>query len=173
MRVGLKLPRVAMVALAIWAAVPGVSGCRVSEGDVHRWEMTERGPYKLVAVILHDKYSLQLRVEAGLSLIRMGPRGGVRQGIRYLVNGYTDEDGVERQGALVQLGEETRKKVVNGMAPEMLQQIQAPPPQKNPDGTMAPDPSIPFKDVAFAMLSHEPPLVSDDNTKRQFMDVLT
>jgi hypothetical protein len=162
-----------MAALAIWAAVPGLSGCRVSEGDVHRWEMTERGPYKLVAVILHDKYSLPLRVESGLSLIRMPPRGGTRQGIRYLVNGYTDEDGVDRQGALVQLGEETRKKIVNGMAPEIIRQIQADPPKKNPDGTMAPDPSIPFKDAAFAMLSHEPPLVGDDATRRQFMDALT
>jgi hypothetical protein len=38
---------------------------------------------------------------------------------------------------------------------------------------MQPDPSIPFKDAAFAMLSHEPPLVSDDATRRQLMDVLT
>src|SRR5215831_6192993 len=126
MRVGLGVARAAMVALAIWA-----SGCRVSEGDVHRWENTERGPYKLVAVILHDKYSVPLRIESGLSLIRMPPRGGVRQGIRYLANGYVDEDGVERQGALAQLGEDARRKIVNGMAPEILRQIQAPPPTKN------------------------------------------
>ena len=40
------------VALGGGVAVSGglVSGCRVSEIDVHRWEITERGPFKLVAV---------------------------------------------------------------------------------------------------------------------------
>src|SRR5208337_4143086 len=37
----------------------------------------------------------------------------------------------------------------------------------------APDPSIPYKDAAFGMLSHEPPLVSDDKTKSDFMAALT
>jgi hypothetical protein len=173
MRVGLKVQRAAVLALAVWAAVPLLGGCRVSEQDVHRWENTERGPYKLVAVILHDKYTLPLRIESGLSLIRMPPRSGVRQGIRYLANGYTDEDGVERQGALAQIGEETRRKIVNGMAPEIIRQIQATPPTKNADGTMPFDPSIPYKDAAFAMLSHEPPLVGDDTVRKQFIDVLT
>jgi hypothetical protein len=158
--------------LALTAA-PVVSGCRVSESDVHRWEITERGPYKMVAVITHDKYALPLRVEAALSLIRMAPRSGMRQGLKYLVNGYKDEDGVDRNGALVQLGEETRRKIVNGMTPELIRQIQAPPPQRNPDGTILQDPSIPFKDIAFALLSHEPPLISDDVTKRQVVDALT
>ncbi len=161
------------MALGVLVGGSLVSGCRVSESDVHRWEITERGPYKLVAVIAHDKYSLQLRVEAALSLIRMPPRGGMRQGIKYLVTGYKDEEGVERNGALVQLGEETRRKLVIGMAPELVKELQAAPPAKNPDGTMPPDPSIPFKDAAFAMLSHEPPLVGDDTTKRQILDALT
>jgi hypothetical protein len=161
------------LALGVWAAAPMVSGCRVGDADVRRWESTERGPYKLVAVIAHDKYSLPLRVEAGLSLVRMPPRSGQRLGIKYLVNGFKYEDDEESPGALVQLGEETRKKIVNGMAPEIVRQIQNPPPVKNPDGTMPPDPSIPFKDAAFAMLSHEPPLVSDDATKRQVLDALT
>ena len=52
------------VLLGAMACAAGVSGCRVSESDVRRWETTERGPHKLVAVITHDKYAWNLRVEA-------------------------------------------------------------------------------------------------------------
>jgi hypothetical protein len=149
-----------------------VSGCAVSESDVHRWEQTERGPYKLVAVITHDKYSWDLRIASGLSLIRMPPRSGRRQGINYLVERFKDEDGVEREGALAQLGEEARTKIVNGMAPEMIKMIQVPPPAKKADGTTDPDQSIPYKDAAFAMLSHEPSLVSDPKTKADLVAAL-
>ncbi len=163
----------AAVGAAVTLSAGLVSGCRVSESDVHRWEITERGPYKLVAVIAHDKYATPLRVDAGLSLIRMPPRGGQRQGIKYLVNGYKDEDANERPGALMQISEEARRKIVIGMAPEIVKQIQAPPPPRTTDGALPPDLSIPFKDAAFAMLSHEPPIAGDDATKRMLSDALT
>src|SRR3982751_3012017 len=70
------------------ATLPLAAGCRVNEGDVKRWEQTQRGPYKLVAVITHDKYPLELRTDAAMSLIRMPPRGGTRQGIGFLVDKY-------------------------------------------------------------------------------------
>ena len=115
-------------ALGSLGALPIVSGCRVSETDVHRWEQTERGPFKLVAVVEHDKYAWPLRVEAALSLVRMPPRGGVRQGIRLLTDHFTDDEGVDRPGALVGLPEDARRHIVNGMAPALIQQMQAPPP---------------------------------------------
>jgi hypothetical protein len=136
-------------------------GCRVNENDVHRWESTERGPDKLVAVLEHDKYSWPLRTEAALSLIRMRPRAGRRIGIELLTD------------ALAGLPVDARQKIVIGMAPELVHQMQAPPPVKNPDGTVPADPSIPYKDAAFAMLQHEPPLVSDDKTKADLMSALT
>ena len=67
--------------------------CADRTDPVKRWETTERGPYKLVAVITHDKYSSSSRTEAAISLIRMPARGGVRQGIEFLVDKYKDEDG--------------------------------------------------------------------------------
>src|SRR5262249_6113881 len=81
--------------LLSWGAAIAVAlpGCRVSDSDVKRWEMTQHGPYKLVAVITHDKYPVELRTEAAMSLIRMPARGGVRQGIHFLVDKYRDEDG--------------------------------------------------------------------------------
>ncbi len=132
---------------------PVVAGCAVSESDVHRWEGTERGPEKLVAVVTHDKYSMQLRTEAAMSLIRMKPRAGKRIGIDQLIQ------------ALASLTEDDRRKIVIGMTPELVKEIEGAPPQKKPDGTMPFDETVPFKDAAFSMLSHEPPLVSDEKSK--------
>src|SRR5881275_2161401 len=56
---------IALAATAVtMMAGAGTSGCAVSESDVTRWETTERGPYKLVAVVTHDKYSWQLRTDS-------------------------------------------------------------------------------------------------------------
>ncbi|HEY2511353.1 MAG TPA: hypothetical protein VGI39_10875, partial [Polyangiaceae bacterium] len=58
------------------------------------------------------------------------------------------------------------------MVAPMISEIQKPPPAKNPDGTTPPDPSIPYKDAAFAMLSHEPSLVSDPKSRDQLTAAL-
>jgi hypothetical protein len=153
------------LAAAIGALPIAASGCRVSESDVKRWETTQHGPYKLVAVITHDKYPIELRTEAAMSLIRMPARGGVRQGIKFLVDKFKDEEGDEREGALVQLSEEARQQIVDRMAPLLVEELKPPPPARTPEGRLPPDLTIPYKDASFAMLIHEPPLVSNDKTK--------
>ncbi len=155
-----------VVGMALAFALPTALGaCRVSESDVKRWEMTQHGPTKLVAVITHDKYSMDLRTEAAMSLIRMPPRGGVRQGIKYLVEKYKDDEGEERDGALVQLSPDTRAQIVDRMAPLLIEQLKAPPPTRTPEGRLPADMTIPYKDATFAMLIHEPTLVSSDKTR--------
>jgi hypothetical protein len=136
-------------------------GCRVNEDDVHRWESTERGPEKLVAVVTHDKYAYALRTEAALSLIRMRPRAGRRIGIELLTN------------SLSEISPEARQNIVDGMTPELEHQMQASAPPKTSDNTIAPDPSVPYKDAAFAMLQHEPPLVTSDASKARLIAALT
>lgn len=153
--------------------LPGaVAGCRVSETDVKRWETTQRGPHKLVAVITHDKYPIELRTEAAMSLIRMPPRGGVRQGIKFLVDKYKNEEGEDRDGALVQLGEEARAQIVDRLVPRLVEELKPPPPARTPEGRLPPDPTIPFKDAAFAMIIHEPPLVANEQTKAELRTAL-
>lgn len=168
--------RAATIALCL-STVPtlatSVSGCRVAENDVKRWETTQRGPYKLVAVVTHDKYSWELRTDAALSLIRMPPRGGVRQGIAFLVDKYKDEEGATREGALSQLPEEARRQIVDRMAPLLIQELEGAPPPRTPEGRLPPDPTIPFKDATFAMLVHEPPLVSNEKTRADLKAALT
>ena len=162
----------AILAVAFGTMVP-LGGCRVAESDVKRWETTQHGPYKLVAVVTHDKYSWDLRTEAAVSLVRMPPRGGVRQGIGYLVDKYKDDDGKEREGALNQVSEETRRQIVDRMAPELIKQLEPPPPARTPEGRLPADGTIPYKDAAFAMLIHEPPLVSNEKTRQDLRVALT
>ncbi len=138
------------------------AGCRVDDEAVHRWETTERGPDKLVAVLTHAKYENALRIEAALSLIRMRPRNGRRIGTELMTD------------ALTAIPADARMKIVDGMAPELIRQIQAPAPARGaPGAPLAEDHSIPFKDAAFALLSHDPPLVSNDQTKAALGAALT
>lgn len=164
--------RGALLTVALGAAVP-VSACRVAENDVKRWETTQQGPCKLVAVITHDKYSLDLRGEAALSLIRMPARGGVRQGIAFLTDHYKDcQDGTQREGALNQLSDEQRRLIVDKITPELIKQLEPAPPPRTPEGRLPPDPTVPYKDATFAMLVHEPPLVTNDETRKQLRGAL-
>jgi hypothetical protein len=162
------------VAAAVLASALAVaaSGCAVSDSDVHRWETTENGPEKLYAIVTHDKFSWPLRSEAALSLVRIRPRNGKRVGLEYLVIGYDTPQG-RVQGALGVLGEEARRRVVDGIAPKLVEIIQQPVPPRTSEGAFVLDPSIPYKDAAFALLSHEPPLASTEQTKAELMAALT
>jgi hypothetical protein len=164
--------RRSLAVAALLSAVVGV-GCAVSDSDVHRWETTENGPDKLYQVVTHDKYSWALREEAAMSLIHMRPRSGKRVGLEYLSLGFEGSGG-KVQPALGVLSDEARRHIVDDIAPKLIDQIQQPPPPKVPDGqAQAPDNSIPYKDAAFGMLSHEPPLVSTDKTKQDLLAALT
>src|SRR5687767_9241008 len=74
----------------VMALALGLGGCRTDREDVERWANTVQGTRKLVAVLTHDKYPIDLRVDAALTLIRMKPRGGRRIGIQ----GTDDQPGL-------------------------------------------------------------------------------
>jgi hypothetical protein len=153
--------RISAFVLATAALGASVSGCRVSETDVKRWGQTQHGPDKLAAVITHDKYDPQLRVEAGLELIRMKPRSGRRIGISLLID------------CLAQLSPEERKKLIEAMLPQILAQMKAPPPVATPGQPLPPDNSYPYKDAAIAMLTYDKAvLVTDDAARKQLTEAL-
>jgi hypothetical protein len=162
-----------MLAFSAPAVGALTTGCSVSESDVHRWETTEAGPEKLYAIVTHDKYPWALREEAALSLVHMHPRNGKRVGLEYLALGYDTPQG-RVQGALSILNEEARRRIVDDITPKLVQAMQQPPPPKPADGTAAQaDPSIPYKDAAFALVSHEPPLATNDQSKSALTAALT
>jgi hypothetical protein len=170
----LKAARVAPMVVALcMVGLSGsvVAGCAVNKADVNRWESTQNGPAKLVAVVRHDKYDVTLRKEAAMSLIRMPARSGVRQGIKLLTERHKNAEGEELDGALSGLTVETRQKIVDLMAPDLIAEMGAPPPVKA-DGRVPPDKSIPFKDATFALVSHDPPLVTNPETKAKLEEAL-
>ena len=123
---------------------------------------TEQGPDKLAAVFTHDKYDHQLRVEAGLELMRMKPRSGRRIGVSRLID------------CLAQLSPEERKKLIDGMLPQIVSHMKAPPAR----GARRASPRRPtrryaYKDAAMAMLTYDKAvLVSDEASRKQLTDAL-
>lgn len=156
----LRAARAGVFTVATSTAMGGLAGCAVSESDVQRWETTERGPDKLMAVVTHDKYSKELRTEAAIGLIRMKPRAGRRIGLDDLIT------------ALSSLDDPSLDKIVTGMVPELTKQITAAPPTKAENGAPTVDASIPYKDAAFSMLSHDPPLVKGEANKTALQNAL-
>src|SRR3954453_14512571 len=71
-----------VAAITVAAVLTLTQGCRTSEDDVHRWANTAQGPRKLIAVLTHDKYPMDRRIDAAETLVSMKPRGGRRIGIQ-------------------------------------------------------------------------------------------
>lgn len=139
-----------------------MSGCRVNEDDIHRWEGTAHGPDKLRAVLLHDKYEIPLRVEAALSLVRMKPRQGRRIGIGMMVE------------TLAEVTPEARQAIVSSLIPAVIEELKKPPPVSQPGQPLPPDSSFSYKDAAYAMLTKEhPPIVTDEGLKQSLKVALT
>jgi hypothetical protein len=129
---------------ALAASLVGAVGCRTTADDVHRWANTQQGPRKIVAVMTHDKYPDELRVEAAMTLVRMKPRSGRRVGIDELVSG------------LDELPAPSRTKIVSGMLPVLEGELRKPPPPEPPAGSPRDvDTTFPYKDAAFALLTNE------------------
>lgn len=143
----------ALVLLTGSAAV-GVTGCRVNSDDLHRWEETQRGPDKLQAVLLHDKYELPLRVEAAMSLIRMKPRGGRFVGIDYLVD------------TLEKIPADQRGKILEGLVPLIITELKKEAPAAQAGQPPPPDTTIPYKDASYAILTYEKEQLLDDEKLR-------
>lgn len=154
MHLGAPLGRVLGAAVLLTAF--GLGGCRTSSDDVHRWANTVQGPRKLLAVLTHEKYPLELRVDAALSLISMKPRSGRRIGIQ----GSDDQPGLI--DALSQLQPAARNAIVSRLVPRLLDEMKRPLPAAQAGQPAPADPSVPYKDAAFVLLTHNSgSLVSD------------
>ena len=148
---------------ALAASVAGVMGCRTSVDDVHRWANTQQGPRKIVAVMTHDKYPDDLRIEAAMTLVRMKPRSGRRVGIDELT------------AALSALPAPSRTRIVSGMVPVLEKEIdKSPPPEPAPPAPREVDTTFPYKDAAFALLTSDgDKLVSNDAERQRLKSALT
>lgn len=129
-----------------WAGVVAVSalsfaltGCKVGSDDIEYWKGTVKGPGKIVAVMLADKYPIELRTQAALALIDME---------------RTDRDGTnDLQQALQRLDEPERKELIQGMVPGLETLMKQPDP--NATGAVSPRQTR-AKDAAFLLVTNAP-----------------
>ncbi|MBI2394947.1 MAG: hypothetical protein HYV09_35585 [Deltaproteobacteria bacterium] len=135
-----RLGRIAVVA-AVAAVAAAALGCRVNKDDLKRWEKTVNGPDKLVAVLTHDKYERDLRVEAAWSLIEMRKRGGQAIGLTRLIE------------ELDKLPVTERREILDGVW-KRLQPMVLQPIQPAGEGRFS-DPSVVYKDATFALYTDE------------------
>ncbi|HEY6560649.1 MAG TPA: hypothetical protein VI072_25395 [Polyangiaceae bacterium] len=164
---GSRVVSLVLVGAALSLGVATV-GCRTTKDDIDRWANTQQGPRKLVAVLTHDKYPIELRVDAAVTLIKMKPRSGRRVGIQ----GLDDQPGLI--DALGGMPPAERAQIVSRLVPILEEEMLKPPPPAAQAGQAPPvDTSIPYKDAAFALLTHDTgSLVTDDAERKRLRAAL-
>lgn len=147
--------------VALLAPVPSLSGCRVSSDDVEAWAHKKSGPKKLAAVLTHEKYPLDIRIDAAMTLATMPSRSGQAVGLV----GSDESPGL--LSALESLPSGRRAQILEGMLPRLKEGIvQAP----KEDGH---DDSLPAKDAAFALLTqNDGRLVADPAVRAELESAL-
>lgn len=121
-------------------ALLALGGCKVGPDDIEYWEGTVKGPGKIVAVMLADKYPNELRTQAALALVHMN---------------RPDRDGTaDLQQALQRLEDEERNEVLAGMVPGLEAMMR----EREANGAPSAR-AIRAKDAAFLLVTHAPPEV--------------
>jgi hypothetical protein len=156
--------RAGIAAFALALAL-GTDACRTNADNIEHWATTVQGPKKLIAVLTHDKYPIELRVDAALALIRMKPRNGRRIGI----DGSDDQPGLI--AALTQMPPATRQQIVARLVPALEAEILKPPPVAQAGQAAPSDPSVPYKDAAFALLTTDGGRLLNDASLRDRLRV--
>lgn len=162
MTMRMKVTGSSRLLLVFALSVGTLSGCRIGEDDVHAWAKKQSGPKKLVAVLTHDKYAPDLRVEAAMTLVTMKPRGGRAVGLQ------GNDEFVGLVDALSELPAEKSGPIVAGMVPKLEAGMAS-----TPKGDEA-DTSFPFKDAAYALLTHrDGALVPPGESRERLLKSLT
>ncbi len=122
------------------AALLACGACKVGPEDIEYWKGTVKGPGKIIAVMLADKYPIELRTQAALALIDME---------------RPDRDGsADLQQALQRLDENERNELIAGMVPGLETLMKQAEPNSNGAASAR---QIRAKDAAFLLVTHAPP----------------
>jgi hypothetical protein len=125
--------RAAMAAILLTAA-----GCSVTDTDIEHWKRTVRGPRRITAVLLGQKYPKPLRIHAARALIEMK---------------HPNVNGLELlTQALTVMSREDREGIVHELIEPLKQQLRG---QGQQQTAAAPtDPMIRAKDAGYLLLRY-------------------
>ncbi|MEZ4288479.1 MAG: hypothetical protein R3A47_10110 [Polyangiales bacterium] len=145
----MRISRSLVVPLLVVAAIT-FTGCKAGQSDIESWGDTVKGPQKLAAVILSDRYSTELKTAAALTMVEME---------RQDVNGLT-----LLSDSLKQLGQsnaEELPKIIVGM----MQPLQSLMQKKSDKENELLNESIRAKDAAFVLIPYADAAEKDSLTK--------
>ena len=131
--------------LRLLAVAAIFAGCTVSSKDIESWKKTQKGPDKLTAVLLDERYTPAIRAEAAAALEEIGQ--------------WDNHD-----KAFEAIEPASRVKVVDALVPLLLQKIK--------EGNQPPSPptatQVAAKDGLFVALKY-----AEGNSKQQIEQTLT
>ena len=130
------------LALALLLSAAPLMGCRVDKDDIEYWKGTIKGPGKIVAVLLSERYPLELRTRAALALVEME---------------RNDVDGVaELQKALTEIGKRDRAtliRIIQEMVPKLEELMRSGGNKAGSDSSLGPPAlQVRAKDAAFLLI---------------------
>lgn len=139
-------PRRFLTALTFLLAFGAIAGCKVTGEDIEYWKGTVKGPGKIVAVILTDRYPMELRTQGALALVEME---------------RTDVDGIEllqqALGRLQSTHPDDVGAIIDGMVPGLLEMVTGGD-DANADPNLGPPPQqVRAKDASYLMITHASP----------------
>ncbi len=141
-----------LVGCAVAMTLVASAGCKVNGEDVEYWKRTVKGPTKLVAVLMSDRYSDELRTQAALAMVEM-ERADV-SGLSLL------KETLEELGAAES---DTAARVVDGMAPKLATLMTSG--EKQPANAPPPPTQVRAKDAAYMVIPYASDSVRQDLTK--------
>ncbi len=130
--------------VVVVALVAG-GGCKVNSADVEYWKRTVKGPPKLAAVLVSDRYPEELRTQAAVAMVEMD-RPDI-SGLTLLKTTLQDLNATDS---------DVTTRVVGGMAPTLATLMTSG--DKLPDNAPPPPEQVRAKDAAYMLI----PYASDD-----------
>jgi hypothetical protein len=129
--------------LILLAGLSLFAGCKVTAEDIEYWQGTVKGPGKIVAVMLAERYPIELRTQAALALVEMerNDRDYVQE-LQRAVQTLQSQDAAATQ------------QIVDGMVPG-LQEMMRGGDTTQQDPALGPPPSqVRAKDAAYILIPH-------------------
>lgn len=132
------------------------AGCKVTADDIEYWKGTVKGPGKIVAVLLAERYPMELRTQAALALVEME---------------RTDVNGVgELQRAVQQIqssNAEQAGQIIDGMAPGLTAMMRGGDNANQSEDLGPPLSQTRAKDAAYLLIANASP-----QTRAQLMEAV-